>query len=99
MRAPTCGSHGLAHVLDWAVQRGAVHAHTDVVDDERNAIELAHVVGQNLMLAAGIDHHRHPIFACRGQHTPVAAFSHDLEIQTRGDAQAQAARGFTYLSD
>jgi AraC-like DNA-binding protein len=23
MRAPTCWSHGLAHVLDWAVQRGA----------------------------------------------------------------------------
>lgn len=23
MRAPTCRSHGLAHILDWAVQRGA----------------------------------------------------------------------------
>ena len=86
------------HQLWGRGNRGAVHAHTDVVDDELNAIQLVHVAGQSLMLAARIDHHRHPILAGRGQNAPVAAFSHDFEIQTRGDAQAQAAWGFTSLS-
>src|ERR1700677_2665120 len=44
--------------LQLVGQGGAVHAHTNVVDDELNARELTHIVGESLMLAAGINHYR-----------------------------------------
>ena len=64
----------------------AFQPHTDMVDNELDAVELADVVSQGRVFTSGVNHHRDAMLAGRGQDPLVSALTHNFEIETGSDA-------------